>query len=226
MAVDYRFDWSVLLNHSDALLKGALLTLQLTSTTIVFGFFLAVVCAALRGSGPAWARTIVGIYVEVVRNTPFLIQLLIIFIGLPSAGIRLNANAAATLAMTLNFGAYGCEIVRSGIDAVPYGQIEAGRALGLGRLNIFRHIVFPQAIRACYPALASQFTIVMLGSSVASAIGADELSATANIVQSQTFRSFEIYLAVTGMYLVLALMMRLILRVIHKMFFERSNAIA
>jgi polar amino acid transport system permease protein len=112
----------------------------------------------------------------------------------------MSPNTAALLAMVINLGAYSTEIVRAGVEAIPSGQIEAGRALGLRRFQIVRFIILFQALRAVYPALTSQFILVLLGSSVVSAIAAEELTAIANNINSQTFRSFEIYIIVTIMY--------------------------
>src|SRR5260221_7429800 len=110
--------------------------------------------------------------------------------------------------MTVNLGAYASEIVRAGIEAIPHGQVEAARALGLGRLQIFRFIIIFPALKTVYPALASQFILLMLSSSVVSTISAVELTAITNSLQSTTFRSFEFYFVATGLYLAMALAFR------------------
>ena len=145
-------------------------------------------------------RWAVSAYVEFIRNTPFLIQLYFVFFALPHFGMRMNSNTAALVAMVINLGAYSTEIVRAGVEAVPGGQIEAGRALGLRRFQIVRFIILFPALKAVYPALTSQFILVLLGSSIVSAIAAEELTAVANTINSQTFRSFEIYTIVTVIY--------------------------
>src|SRR6185437_8427131 len=132
-------------------------------------------------------------------------QLFMVFFGLPALGLRLDADTAALLAMVINVGAYATEIVRAGIESISRGQIEAGRALGLKPLQIFRHIVLLPAIQMVYPALTSQFILLMLNSSVCSAIAANELTAAANDIQSRNFRSFEVYFVVTCMYFVMSL---------------------
>ncbi len=151
------------------------------------------------GSRPV--RWLVNAYVEFIRNTPFLIQLYFVFFALPHFGIRMSPNTAALVAMVINLGAYSTEIVRAGVEAIPEGQIEAGRALGLSRFQIVRFIVLFPALKAVYPALTSQFILVLLGSSIVSAIAAEELTAVANTINSQTFRSFEIYGIVTVIYI-------------------------
>ena len=189
------------------LLWGAWLTIQLSASAMVLGLLVAVICALGKTMGPKPIRWVVEAYIEVIRNTPFLIQIFIIFFGLPRAGVFLSSNEAALLAMVVNVGAYATEIVRAGIESISRGQIEAGLALGLRPLQVFRYVILFPALSTVYPALSSQFILLMLGSSVVSTISAQELTAT-NDLQASTFRSFEIYIVVTGMYLVLAMMLR------------------
>jgi polar amino acid transport system permease protein len=192
----------------DQLVAGAGLTMALTVQAIVLGMMVAVSCAWAKTNGPPWLRRIVGFYVEVIRNTPFLLQLYFFFFGLPAFGIRLPPTQAALLTMVINLGAYATEIVRAGIESIPHGQTEAGRALGLRPLQIFRLIILPPTLRAIYQPLAGQFTMVLLGSSVTSAISANELTSAANLLQSINFRTFETYLVVTFMYLVMVFAFR------------------
>jgi len=204
----------------DQLLAGAALTIRLTAEAIGLGMILAVACAWAKTAGPSWLKPPVTFYIEAIRNTPFLLQLYFLFFGLPSIGIRLAPNDAALLTMVLNLGAYAAEIVRAGIEAVPHGQIEAGRALGLRPLWIFRLIVMPPTLRIVYAPLAGQFTLALLGSSVVSAISANELTSTANLLQSVNFRTFETYLVVTGVYFVMVLGFRGCFAVLHRLLFR------
>jgi len=190
----------------------------------LFGLGVGILGAAVSTSGPRWARFVVRAYVELIRNTPFLIQLFIIYFSLPALGLRLRADQAALLGMTVNLGAYATEIVRGGIEAIPSGQIEAGRALGLHRLHIFRFIVLRPALRIVYPALVSQFILLMLGSSVVSSISAVDLTAITNTLQSTTFRSFEFYFAATLIYLIMALGFRLLLDALGWLLLTQRNA--
>jgi polar amino acid transport system permease protein len=221
---DQVFDFGAVFAAYDQLLLGAALTLCLTAEAIVLGMALAIVGAWAKTSGPRWAKSIVGIYVETIRNTPFLLQLYFFFFGLPSLGLRLTPNEAALLAMVINLGAYATEIVRAGIEAIPHGQTEAGRSLGLRPLQIFRLIVLMPALRMIYPPLAAQFTMVLLGSSVVSAISANELTSVANTLQAITYRTFETYFVVTLMYLVMVLAFRGVFGVIYAVAFGRSGA--
>src|ERR1700722_18868748 len=153
----------------------------------------------------------------------FLVQLLFIYLALPRAGLRLSPDGAALLAMVVNLGAYATEIVRAGIEAVPRGQIEAGRALGLRPWPIFRCIVIMPALQTVFPALTSQFILVVLGSSVISTISAEELTAIANNLQSQSFRPFEIYFTVGGIYIAMALGFEAIFSIIRHFLFPATR---
>jgi polar amino acid transport system permease protein len=182
------------------------------------GLIVAIFGALIQSSGSRLLRFLVGAYIELIRNTPFPIQLFMIYFGLPTVGIRLAPNTAALLALVVNFGAYGIEIVRAGIESIPKGQIEAAKALGLRPLRIFRHIILMPAIKATYPSLTSQFILLMLYSSVCSTIAATELTGAAGDIQSRTFRSFEVYFVVTAMYFAMSMIFWSIFRIIDRRF--------
>ncbi len=222
--MDYVFHFDVIWQSRDELLHGTLLTLRLSAETMLLGLLLGVVGAWAKTSSHRLLRGIVQGYVELIRNTPFLVQLLLIYLGLPRLGVRFSPDNAALLAMVVNLGAYATEIVRAGIEAVPHGQIEAGRALGLRPLRIFRHVVLMPALQTVFPALSSQFILVVLGSSVISTISAEELTAVANNLQSQSFRPFEIYFAVGGIYIALALGFEAIFTLIQRALFPTASA--
>ncbi len=201
----YTFRFGPVLEAYPQLLAGAWLTIQLSASAMLLGLAVAIICAWIKTSGPKPIRFLVDVYVEIIRNTPFLVQIFFIFFGLPALGLRLSPNAAALLAMVVNVGAYATEIIRAGIESIHKGQVEAGLALGLKPLQVFRYIILKPALRTVYPALASQFILLMLTSSVVSAISADDLTSKANLIQSLTFTTFEVYLVVTLIYLVLAM---------------------
>jgi polar amino acid transport system permease protein len=221
-------DFGAVWSAYDQLLAGAGLTLRLTFLAVLFGMAIAIICAWAKTHGPKWLRPAVTFYVELIRNTPFLLQLYFFFFGLPSLGIRLAPTDAALLTMVINLGAYATEIVRAGIESISHGQIEAGRALGLRSLQIFRLIVLPPTLRMIYQPLASQFTMVLLGSSVASAISANELTSAANLLQSINFRTFETYVVVTFMYLLMVFAFRGLFNLLYMWLFrdQRENAAA
>jgi polar amino acid transport system permease protein len=176
--------------------------------TAIIGIFFSILGAAGRESRFAPVRLAVSTYVEFIRNTPFLAQLFFFYFGLPSIGIVLNPIASAILALTVNVTAYGIMIVGAGLDAVPTGQWEAGRVLGLSSIQIFVRIVLPQALKVISPALTSQIVITLLDSAVVSQISVRELTYEADLLQARTFRPFETYLVVTLIYLALSILLR------------------
>ncbi|EJO92352.1 polar amino acid ABC transporter inner membrane subunit [Ectopseudomonas mendocina DLHK] len=207
----YQFDFAAVLQHSDLLLQGAAFTLGLTAIGTLLGVALGIVGAILRAWRIRPFDRIFGVYVELIRNTPFIVQLFFIFFGLPSLGLRLSEWEAAVLAMVINLGAYSTEIIRAGIQAIPHGQLEAAAALAMSRFETFRHVVLRPALGKVWPALSSQIIIVMLGSAVCSQISTEELSFAANFIQSRNFRAFETYLLTTALYLLMAVLIRQLL---------------
>ncbi len=218
----YRFDFASLLDYAPVLVHGVATTVGLTLVGAVLGVGIGIGGAAARSSANAPLRVAVGAYVELIRNTPFLVQLFFIFFGLPSLGVRLPEWQAALLAMVINLGAYATEIIRAGIDATPKGQIEAGASLGMSGPQIFRYIILGPAMGKIWPALTSQIIIVMLGSSVCSQIAVEELSFAANFIQSRNFRPFEVYFVATALYLALAVGLRWLLARLGDRLFARA----
>lgn len=207
----YQFDFAPVLAQGDLLFKGALFTLQLTLIGTVLGVAIGVVGAVTRAWRLRPFDALFGLYVELIRNTPFIVQLFFIFFGLPVLGVRLTEWQAAVLAMVINLGAYSTEIIRAGIQAVPKGQLEAAAALAMSRFEAFRYVVLQPALAKVWPALSSQIVIVMLGSAVCSQIATEELSFAANFIQSRNFRAFETYLLTTLLYLLMAIVVRQLL---------------
>ncbi|WNW09716.1 amino acid ABC transporter permease [Pseudomonas sp. DTU_2021_1001937_2_SI_NGA_ILE_001] len=203
-----QLNFPALLPYWPELLAGLWVTLQLTVLATVGGVSLGILGAALRSGRPSLASRLWGAYVELIRNTPFVVQLFFIVFGLPNLGLKLSAGEAALLAMLINLGAYSTEIIRAGIQVTPRGQWEAGRVLGLTRSQTFIRVVLPPAMKRIYPALVSQCIIVMLGSSVVSQVSYEELTFAASLIQSRTFLSFEVYLVTALMYLALSIAMR------------------
>lgn len=204
-------DFAALWPFWPELLAGLWTTITLTLLATVGGVALGILGAALRSGKPGVLRTLWGIYVEVIRNTPFVVQLFFIVFGLPGLGLKLTAGQAALIAMLINLGAYSTEIIRAGIQVTPKGQWEAARVLGLTKVQTFLRVVLPPALARIYPALVSQCVMVMLGSSVVSQVSYEELTFMANLIQSRTFLSFEVYFVTTLIYLALSLLMRQVL---------------
>ncbi|MBS9479090.1 amino acid ABC transporter permease [Ancylobacter radicis] len=220
----YAFDYGWLADYWPVLLKGIGITVELTLVGGVLGVALGIACAWARALGPTYLRPPVAAYVELIRNTPFLIQLFFIFFGLPALGVRMGELQAANLAMVINLGAYSCEIIRAGIQTTPRGQFEAGASLGMSRIETFRHVVLIPALQRIWPALSSQIVIVMLGSAAVSQIAAEDLTFAANFIQSRTFRAFEAYFVSTLIYLALAILLRQALRGIGWGLFPKRSA--
>ena len=207
----YELDFSALAGYLGMFLHGAGVTLGLTALAATLGIALSIGGAATARWGLGWARALVTAYVELIRNTPFLVQLFFIFFGLPALGIKLTAMTAAILAMTINLTAYSIEIVRAGIEAVPPGQREASLALGLRPVKAFIYVILPQALANVYPALVSQIVITMLESAVVSQVAVMDLTHVADYIQSRTYRAFETYFIIALAYLGMAVSLRWLL---------------
>jgi len=216
----YQFNFQPVFDSLDLLAYGAWLTVKLSLMAMVLGFGVSVLGAVGKTSGIRPLRWLIDIYVEVIRNTPFLIQIFFIYFGLPAVGLSMSPNSAALLALVINVGAYGTEIIRSGIESIPKGQVEAGRALGLNPVQIFRYVVIRPALRNIYPSLTSQFIYLMLTSSVVSVISANDLASAGADLNARTFASFEIYLTLTVMYFLLALAFSTAFGMIRRVFFS------
>ena len=219
----YQLNFSALWPYMPELLAGLWTTIELTVMATIGGVAIGICGAAIRGGNHKTLRAVWGVYVEAIRNTPFVVQLFFIVFGLPAIGLKMTAGEAALLAMLINLGAYSTEIIRAGIQVTPKGQWEAGRVLGLTRSQTFLRIVLPPSLKRIYPSLVSQCIIVMLGSSVVSQVSYEELTFAANLIQSRTFLSFEVYLVTTLFYLMLSVAMRQLLLLAGRCFFGSEN---
>ncbi|KAA8995621.1 amino acid ABC transporter permease [Affinibrenneria salicis] len=220
----WQLNFSALWPYWPELLSGLLVTCQLTVLATLGGIAIGILGAALRSGRPSLPGRLWGVYVEAIRNTPFVVQLFFIVFGLPGLGLKLTAGQAALLAMLINLGAYSTEIIRAGIQVTPKGQWEAARVLGLTRTQTFLRVILPPALQRIYPALVSQCIIVMLGSSVVSQVSYEELTFAANLIQSRTFLSFEVYLVTTLCYLALSILMRQLLLLAGRRFLGSARA--
>ncbi|GGB06009.1 ABC transporter permease [Brucella endophytica] len=218
--MQYTFDFAPVFAAWPMLLSGAIMTLKISAISMVLGLMLGVVFVLMRMSKLPPVRMIAVGYIELIRNTPFLVQVFFIYFGMPSLGIRLGGEEAAILAMTLNCAAYAAEIVRGGVQSIRPGQIEAARALGMHTIDIYRFIVFRPAIRAVYPALCSQFILMMLNSSLVASVSAEELTYMAQTLDAQTFRSFEIYFVLGAIYLLLSQFLSVGLQLVGRTYFS------
>jgi polar amino acid transport system permease protein len=202
--LNYTFDFAPVISGIPDLLWGCLGTLGLALGGIVIAIVIGIGGVVLRDSRVRSIRWSVMAFVEIVRNTPFLVQVYFIFFALPLAGVKLSPTLTAVVALGINGGAYAIEIIRGGVQSINKGQIETGLALGMKKSDVFRFIVLKPALRAIYPSLISQFVLLLLTTSIASAVAAYELTYVAKRIESDSFRSFEVYGTVTLLYLIMS----------------------
>jgi His/Glu/Gln/Arg/opine family amino acid ABC transporter permease subunit len=191
----------VLREYGGALLAGLGLTVALTFVVIALALVLAIPVALLRMSQSLALRTLAGIYVEVIRGTPLLLQLVYIYYVLPSIGINLNPIVAAIVGLTLNYTAYMSEVYRGGILAVPRNQWEAAATIGMTRARAFRRIILPQALKIVTPALGNYFISLFKDTALASVVTVQELTFTGQIISARSYQYFTIYTATAILYL-------------------------
>lgn len=192
------FYFGDLLPYAGVLLRALWVSVYLSVVAMVVGSAFGVALYRGKVAGVGALSRVSSAYIEVFRNTPLLVQLYLIYFGLPEIGLNLNPTWAGLVALTLNNAAYTAEIYRAGFDSVPKGLIEAGRALGMRQPQVFRHIMFVPATRTVFPALTNQFILLFLASSIASIIGLPELMNTILNINADTYRTFEV-LAVGGL---------------------------
>jgi len=204
----------VVLANWQLIANGIVLTLQIACVAIALGLVLGLLVAVARVSGPRPLALLATGYVEVMRNTPVLVQLLLIFLGLAEFRLRIAAVPAVMIALGINNGAYLSEIIRGGFQSVHKGQLEAAAALGLAPWVTFREVVLPQALRAVYPALGNQFIQTVLASSIGSVIGAPELTQQINFIDSRTFRTVELLAFLTVAYALLTMLLSILVRLL------------
>jgi polar amino acid transport system permease protein len=222
-AMNYNFDFEPVLGRWPDLASGLWTTVQLSFFTTVVGILLGSFCAVAYSSGPRWVRLVVKLYVDFIRNTPLLIQAYFLIFGLASAGVKLPILVGAVIALTVNVGAYTTEIVRAGIESIHRGQLEAAECLGLTKIQTYLHIIIRPAIERVYPALTSQYVLLMLFSSIVSAVGIDELFGVANRIQSDTFRNFEVFVVLGLIYFALSVAVRVTFWLVGQVLFPRRR---
>ncbi|WP_207101928.1 amino acid ABC transporter permease [Paracoccus shandongensis] len=213
-------DFSVVANAWPALLSGVMGTMLLAASGMALAMIIGVLGVAILRAQMRIPSFLVTAFVEIIRNTPFLVQIYFIFFALPLAGIRLNPTITAILALGLNGGAYAIEIIRGGVESISKGQTEAGLALGLHRGEVFRLIVLKPALKAIYPSLSSQFILLTLTTAICTSISAYELTSVGQRIEAETFRSFEVYFTLTMIYLVISLITMWVLAAIGKRAFN------
>jgi|ERR1022692_3214842 polar amino acid transport system permease protein len=218
--MSYHLDFSALLPYWETFLKGCGLTLLLGSISTVIGLCIGLATVLAKRSRHVWLQRVAAVYVEIIRNTPFLVQVFFIYFALPSLGLSLQPWTAAIAALSLNLGAFSAEIIRGGIEGVPRGQFEAGAALSLSPLQIFRLVLLKPALRIIFPALSGQFVLLLLTTSIVSSISAEELTSVAQSVDSTIFRSFEVYIATALLYFAMSMIFSFVFKAIDRIYFS------
>jgi glutamine transport system permease protein len=213
MAFD--FDASVMVDSFPILLTGVKLTILITIIGLFFGFILGATAGLLKLSRNVFLRKLASGYVESIRGTPLMVQVMFLYFGLPMAiGMRIAPLTAGIITIALNSGAYIAEIVRGAVQSINPGQMEAARSIGLTRFQAMRYVVWPQALKRMIPPLGNQFIISLKDTSLLVVIGVGELTRTGQEIISVNFRAFEVWLTVAIMYLVLTMTISKILNVV------------
>lgn len=198
------YQWRTVLGYLPDYLDAAVLALRITVVGFLLAFALAMIAAVARDSGLRILRILAACYVEVIRNTPVLLQIFIVYFALPSFGIRLSAVTAGTIALGINVGAYLTEVVRAGVSSVGTGQLEAAQVLGLSKTHVFVYVVAPQALRNVYPALVNNLVQVLLGTSLLSTIAVPEITGVATVINARTLLFVQVFGIAVVLYLVLS----------------------
>jgi len=208
----FELAWNIL----PALLKGTVVTLEITGVSISIGFILGILLALGRVYGNKFIYLLTTTYVEIIRGTPLLTQLFLLYFGLPSIGVMLSPLLAAVIGMGLNSGAYQAEYFRGAIQAVKSGQMIAARSVGMSKFKAVRYIILPQMLRIVIPSWSNELIYLVKYSSLAYMIQAPELMAEGRLIASKNFRTFEVFLVVAFIYLVIVLILSKVLDILEK----------
>ncbi|PTX61811.1 amino acid ABC transporter membrane protein (PAAT family) [Melghirimyces profundicolus] len=213
MAQGLDIDWTYAIDAIPLLLEGAKLTVVITFFGLIIGFVIGVLTGLARGSDNKLIKGIATGYVEVIRGTPIMVQALYIYFAIPQLlGVDIPSLNASIAAIAINSGAYIAEVVRGSVQSIDRGQVEAGRSLGLSRIQTFYHVVWPQAFKRMIPPLGNQFIISLKDTSLLAVIGVGELTRQGQIAVANNFRAFEIWTAVGVIYLAITLSLTFVLR--------------
>ena len=211
-----RFDLAILTPYVGFLAHGALLTLEACVLALAGSLVGGALVAIARTSASPTLRRLAFVYVDLFRNVPFIVQLFFFYYGLPEIGVYLNAFATGVIALSIAGGAFASDVIRSGILAIDTGILEAAEVSGLSRRTIFTRVVMPIALRTSIRPLGSVFINLVLTSSILSVVTLNELTGTAKIVASNTFRPFEVYAALLVIYAAMTYLISLAIGLIHR----------
>jgi len=209
-------DWNIIIHYFPFLLQGALITLEISILSLLLGLVFGLTAALCKLARNPILRWPANFYVWLIRSTPLLVQLFIIYFGLPQLGIDLGPFLSGVLGLALNVGAYNAETIRGGIISVPPGQTEASRSLGMSSGLAMRRIILPQALRIIIPPLGNNFIILIKDTSLVSTITLVELTLTAQRFIGSTYKPFEMYMMAAALYAVMTTAASLLLNWLEK----------
>ena len=214
--MNYTMNFKVLAQYWDLFLDGVGLTVQICIGSLIISFVLGMVLAVMRESKNKLARTVATVWVEVLRNTPFLIQLFFFYYGLPMIGIYIDAKVVAIVALGINSSAPNCEVIRSGLMAVKKGYYEATYALGFSKFQTFTKVIMPIALRLAFKPLTSNFVNMVLTSSTCYGITLMEIMGVAKTVSARSNRPFEVYIVLMIAYCIFTYLISFVCKAIDK----------
>lgn len=198
-------DFLSMVKYTPLFISGLIMTLKLTFLAVTIGVLMGLFISLMKMSSIKPIKLVASSYIEVIRGTPLLVQLLLIYNGLMQFGMNIPAFTAGVSALAINSSAYVAEIIRAGIQAVDPGQNEAARSLGMTHAMAMRYVIIPQAIKNILPALGNEFIVMLKESAIVSVIGFADLTRQADIIQSVTYRYFEPYIVIAAIYFIMTL---------------------
>lgn len=211
----FKFEPDVMVETFPLLLSGVKLTIIITLAGLFFGFLIGVTCGLMKISRNLILRKLAGTYIEIIRGTPLIVQVMFLYFGIPMAsGLRIPPLIAGIIAIAVNSGAYIAEIVRGAVQSIDVGQREAGRSIGLTQAQTMLYIIWPQAFRRMIPPLGNQFIISLKDTSLLVVIGVAELTRVGQEIIAVNFRAFEVWLTVGIAYLMMTLTISRVLKTV------------
>jgi polar amino acid transport system permease protein len=224
--VSYTLQYGQIWPYLPSLAAGAVLSLQIAFLAFCGGLLIGTAGAAALSFGGALIRRIVRAYVTFFTNTPQLVQIYFLYFALPDVGILLSSFTAVLIGMTLNAGAYLTDIQRAGFESVRLSEMEASQVLGFSRFQQIRFVILPHVARVLFPPLSNKYILMTLGTSMAAIFGVEELTGRAFNVNSQTFRSIEVFSVTAGLYIAITLAASVLLGLLGRVVFRVKMRIA
>ena len=208
--------WNIAVKYWPKLLEGLGVTMEMTLISVVAGFLIGIVLAIARVYGNKFFYGLSTVIIEIIRGTPLLVQLFILYYGLPPLGVNLSPFIAVIIGFAINSGCYQAEYLRGSIQSISGTQMKAARSLGMSKTEAIMQIIMPQALRRVIPAWTNEFIYLLKYTSLAYIVGAPELMAQAKFIASRNFQFFEVYLVVAVIYLVVVLLFTKIFSILEK----------